>query len=107
MKIVKEECDETIYWIEMLTDSGQIGQRLVTRLLKEADEILAMVVASIKTVRIVNRQSSIVNRQLAQPLIGTPAASILLKTDPQGGDQSVIILLRTREWSRIVIAVKK
>ena len=54
MKIVEEECDETIYWIEMLTDSGQIGQRLVIKLLKEADEILAMVVASIKTVR--NRQ---------------------------------------------------
>ena len=54
MKIVEEECDEAIYWIEMLVDSGQTKQNLVRKLLREGDEILAMVVASIKTVR--NRQ---------------------------------------------------
>jgi four helix bundle protein len=51
MKIVEEECDESIYWIELLTDSGQIERRLVDDLAREAEEILAMVVSSIKTSR--------------------------------------------------------
>jgi len=51
MKIVEEECDEAIYWIEILIESDQIEQHLVDRLLKEAEEILAMVVSSIKAVR--------------------------------------------------------
>jgi four helix bundle protein len=51
MKIVEEECDESIYWIEILIESNQIEPRLVDDLCKEADEILRMVVASLKTVR--------------------------------------------------------
>ena len=51
MKIVEEECDESVYWIELLVESGQVREHLVGELLKEANEILAMVVASVKTVR--------------------------------------------------------
>jgi four helix bundle protein len=51
MKIVEEECDESVYWIEMLVESGQVKEHLVSDLLKEANEILAMVVAAIKTTR--------------------------------------------------------
>ncbi len=51
MKIVEEECDETIYWIELLIESGQIKSNLVQDLMKEANEILSMVVASLKTSR--------------------------------------------------------
>ena len=51
MGIVEEECDETIYWIEMLVEGGQIKRTLVEDLLNEANEILSMVVASRKTAR--------------------------------------------------------
>jgi len=56
MKIVEEECDETIYWIELLVESGQIESRSVANLTENAEEILSMVVASIKTCR--NRKKS-------------------------------------------------
>lgn len=49
--IVEEEADESIYWIELLLESGQIKQNLVENLLGEAHEILAIVVASIKTIK--------------------------------------------------------
>jgi len=51
MKNVEEECDESVYWIELLVESGQVKEHLVTDLLKESGEILAMVVASLKTAR--------------------------------------------------------
>jgi four helix bundle protein len=47
--IVEEEADESIYWIELLVESELVRHELVAELLREADEILAMVVASIKT----------------------------------------------------------
>ncbi len=49
--IVEEEAGETILWLEMLADSGAIALKRVSALIKEADEILAMTVASIKTLR--------------------------------------------------------
>ena len=51
MRLVEEECDESIYWIELLVESKQINRSLVEDLLSEANEILSMVVASIKTAR--------------------------------------------------------
>lgn len=60
--IVKEECDETLYWIEMLAETNQVKQALVANLLKEGEEILAIVVASAKTARMKNNpQSAIAN----------------------------------------------
>ncbi|HUW61227.1 MAG TPA: four helix bundle protein [Candidatus Bathyarchaeia archaeon] len=57
--IVEEECDESVYWIELLVDSDQIKSALVEDLLREANEILSMIVASRKTA--LARKSS--NRQ--------------------------------------------
>ncbi|HEX8131045.1 MAG TPA: four helix bundle protein [Pyrinomonadaceae bacterium] len=51
MGIVEEEADETIYWIEMLIESGLIDKERVTGLLDEANQIVAIVVSSIKTAR--------------------------------------------------------
>ena len=51
MGIVKEEADETAYWIELLIDAGIVKLARVTDLLKEADEILSITVSSIKTAR--------------------------------------------------------
>ena len=49
MKIVEEECDETIYWLEFIEESGLAKIEVVTPLKREAKEILAMIVASINT----------------------------------------------------------
>jgi four helix bundle protein len=51
MGIVEEEADETIYWIEMLIESGLIKKDRVADLLDEANQIVAIVVSSIKTAR--------------------------------------------------------
>jgi four helix bundle protein len=51
LAIVEEEADEAMYWIEMLVDSGVLRGTQTDKLLKEADEIVAMTVASIKTLR--------------------------------------------------------
>jgi four helix bundle protein len=51
MGIVEEEADETIYWIEILIESGLIGKDRVANLLDEANQIVAIVVTSIKTAR--------------------------------------------------------
>ena len=51
MGIVEEECDETIYWIELAVAADCVAQERVDALLREANEILAMTVASIKTAK--------------------------------------------------------
>ncbi len=51
MGIVEEEADETIYWIEMLIESGLIEKERVADLLDEANQMVAIVVSSIKTAR--------------------------------------------------------
>lgn len=49
--ICEEECDESMYWIELLVDSELIRAELVEPLLAEANELLSMIVASINTSR--------------------------------------------------------
>lgn len=49
--IVEEECDESIYWMELLIDGKVVERPLLEPLMMEANEILAIVIASIKTAR--------------------------------------------------------
>lgn len=51
MGTVEEECDESLYWMEMLVESGFLKPSVAGALMKEGEEILSMVVASIKTAR--------------------------------------------------------
>jgi four helix bundle protein len=51
MGIVEEECDESIYWMELLIESGIVEENKLTDLMDEANQILSIVVASIKTAR--------------------------------------------------------
>jgi four helix bundle protein len=51
MGTVEEEADETVYWMELLIDAEIVKRSLISDLLKEADEILSIVVTSIKTAR--------------------------------------------------------
>lgn len=59
LKIVEEEADETLYWLELIVKSELMTKERVQGLMQEVNEILSMTVASIKTLR---RKSSIVNR---------------------------------------------
>jgi len=49
--IVEEEADESIYWMELLIESGMMDKQDIQNIMTEANEILAMTVASIKTLR--------------------------------------------------------
>ena len=49
LKIVEEETDETIYWLEILEESSLIPKDKISGLMKETNEILSIIVASINT----------------------------------------------------------
>lgn len=49
--IVEEECDETLFWMELLVALKLIKRSRLTNLLHEGNELLAIVVSSIKTAR--------------------------------------------------------
>ncbi len=51
LKIVEEEADESLYWLELLTESGLIEANILQPLIDETDEIVAIVMATIKTKR--------------------------------------------------------
>ena len=51
LKIVEEECDESIYWLELLSNLNIGNASYVKNLLIEANQILSIIVASIKTAR--------------------------------------------------------
>jgi len=51
LKISEEECDESLYWMELLIESGLKPEPKLRPLMNEGSEILAMLVASIQTAR--------------------------------------------------------
>jgi four helix bundle protein len=51
LAIVEEEADETVYWLELLIEAKIVCGTNIANLVKETDEIIAMTVASIKTLR--------------------------------------------------------
>ena len=51
MSIVEEECDETMYWMELLIDAQIVKRSRIADLLDEANQILSIVIASIKTAK--------------------------------------------------------
>jgi four helix bundle protein len=62
--IVEEEADETLYWLELLIEAGLMSESRLAELMQETDEIVAMTVASIRTLRrskTANRKSAIRN----------------------------------------------
>src|SRR6266516_5900814 len=59
--IVEEEADESCFWLELLFDRGLLAARRVQPLLREADEITAILVASRKTA--ISRQRPFENRK--------------------------------------------
>jgi four helix bundle protein len=55
LRIVEEECDESLFWMELLAENSVISHSRLENLMKEADEILAIVVSSAKTARMSGR----------------------------------------------------
>jgi four helix bundle protein len=51
MKITEEESDECLYWLELLEKIQPDKKEKIACLKKEADEITAILVASVKTAR--------------------------------------------------------
>ena len=51
MGIVEEEADESLYWMELLIEANIVDSLKLESLMKEADELLAITVSSIKTAR--------------------------------------------------------
>jgi four helix bundle protein len=51
LAIVEEEADETLYWLELLVEAELIPEVKLKSLMSETDEIVAMIVASMKTIR--------------------------------------------------------
>lgn len=51
LAIVEEEADETSYWLELLVEAQIVPEVRLKNLMSEVDEITAMIVSSIKTLR--------------------------------------------------------
>ena len=49
--IVEEEADETVYWMELLIDADIVKRSRLSGLLEEANQILSIVISSIKTAK--------------------------------------------------------
>jgi len=49
MTIASREADETLYWLELLAESGVVKPELLTDLMKECNELIAIITASVKT----------------------------------------------------------
>jgi four helix bundle protein len=69
LAIVEEEADETLYWLELLVESGAISDDRIRPIYTETNEIVAMTVASKRTLKArlasdrLNRKSEIENRK--------------------------------------------
>ncbi len=51
LKIVEEEADESMYFLELFEQINSENQHQIKNLIKEANELVSIIVASIKTLR--------------------------------------------------------
>ena len=51
LSIVEKEADETLFWLEILEEMEILDKDLIAALMQESNEIIAIIVASIKTSR--------------------------------------------------------
>lgn len=49
--IVLEEADETLYWLEIIDEKGILKGEIVKHLLREANELVSIFVASLNTLK--------------------------------------------------------
>ncbi|WP_416676557.1 four helix bundle protein [Egbenema bharatensis] len=58
LSIVEEEADECLYWMELLVEPGLVPEAKLKSLIAEVNEIVAMTVQSIKTLRARSQKTS-------------------------------------------------
>ena len=63
--IAEEEADESCYWLDLLVESGELSIQKAEPLMREADELVRMIVSSIKTLRAGAQTQSRVKEELA------------------------------------------
>lgn len=63
LAVVEEEADESGFWLELIGEHGLMSADKLEPLLKEADELTAIMVASRRTLGSRNRKSGIENRK--------------------------------------------
>lgn len=51
LSIVEEEADETLFWLELISEMEILDGNLLEPLMKENNEIISIIVSSIKTTR--------------------------------------------------------
>ena len=51
LKMVEEELDETIYWLELIVESNLVKENLLDELIKENQELFKIIVSSINTMK--------------------------------------------------------
>ncbi len=51
LKIVEEECDESLFWMEMLAENRLVNPARLRNLMEEGNQILSIVIAAAKTAR--------------------------------------------------------
>lgn len=51
IKIVEEEADESLYWLELIQELKFFKAELITDLIKEADELTAIFTSTVKTAK--------------------------------------------------------
>jgi four helix bundle protein len=51
LRVVEEECDESLFWMELLVDNDFVKPARLRELMQEGNEILAIVVSSARTAR--------------------------------------------------------
>jgi four helix bundle protein len=56
--IVEEECDETLFWLELIVEANLLKKEKLNDMIKEANELTAIFTASGKTARQNNPKSS-------------------------------------------------
>jgi len=49
--VVLEEADETAFWLDLLRDAGVFSDRKLQELIREANELVSIFVASMRTAK--------------------------------------------------------
>jgi len=91
--IVEEECDESLFWLELIAEADLLKKEKFQDIIKEADELTAIFTASGKTARQNNpnraakrrraRRSQITNPNRAKGELGAAKSEIFIKETQQ------------------------
>lgn len=57
IEIIIEEADESMYWLEVITEADLLAIQFTGNLIKEADELVSIFVATVKKVKSNNPKS--------------------------------------------------